>query len=591
MDVNMRRSRRGQVLILVLGVMGMGLLVVAPLLAFLDISFRLSMNYQMKTESYIVAEAGIERVIGDLYMATDIRVPTYDFNDSAVNEAPPLQGNFKFQINVTEPTTLGVAPLETESYLDPGSCLGMRPINTTVPYWDYDFFMTHGEDLKVSWAYYVADDACNPDDEPGTEYAWTVISLRDEDGPVVDVVSGLPVRSEVGPTDGGGTALGDESRMVVNTLYVQGAYPGPDGERGTPDDLVTVEGGPYILRFDNWAYRGAPDTGVSVCCPPFKGGDEDYVFSGSINCSELDCADFIDDTGARSGLARSVMLVLFNEDYGDDLAKGEINTDTFSCDYVQLNITKWDGNVSTYTFNNSDPVWGPHFAWYAAGTTDPGGANEGDNGNQSYASGYYDDLVTQMIVGGGFTRTPLGPQDYRAISHREGQRFDVPSPAAGGDLNALLQHMFQINETSGEVAWINVSWEGYQHKRAETADEDYNWQADDDELFLYMVNWYPGAGVPVIHVLDHRQQGGGFLDHRQQGGGFVWLKLYQGAYRDYLIKSIAYADENDNNDFDPLEDRKLAMVTAYLRQSPGPSVWWEEQSMEILSWNIQYFTQ
>ncbi len=589
MNIGMSRGSRGQVLILVLGVLALGMFVIAPLLVYLDISFNLNMRYQLKSEAYVTAEAGIERVIGDLYMGTDIRVPTYDHNDSAVNEAPAVHGDFKFQINVSEPSALGVAPIDTEKYLDPGTCLGMRPIDDTLGYWDYDFFMSQGEDIKVNWVYYAAGgDHCNPEysHTDKVEYAMSAITLLDEDlTPVMDARSGRPVRSVVGPTDIGGNPLGDDAREVVNTLFVQGAYPGPDGERGTADDLVTVEAGPYTLRFDNRGYENTPGNNITyVCCPPFKGGDDDYIFSGSINCSELDCGHFIDDSGALSGLGMSgaVMLAVMNENYDDD--GGEIDTETFSCDYVRLNITRWDGNVSTYTFNNSTPAGGPHYSFYGEMTTDQGGA-EGSAGNTSYAEGYYDELATREFNGGALGGAlDLGAAGYDNISRREGRRFDVPVPSA--EENAVLMHVFAINESSADVKWINVSWEGYQHKRAETADNNYNWQADDDQLYLYIANWDPdgdpeGAGNPVMHILDHRAQ----------GGGFVWVKLYQGAYRDYLVNSIAYEDENDNNDYDPLEDRKLAMVTVYLRQSPGPSVWWEEQSMEILSWNIQYYVE
>ena len=84
-----------------------------------------------------------------------------------------------------------------------------------------------------------------------------------------------------------------------------------------------------------------------------------------------------------------------------------------------------------------------------------------------------------------------------------------------------------------------------------------------------------------------------YLDHREQGGGFIWVKLYQGAYRDYLIQSVGYQDKPGGTDgqFDLGLGEEMVTVRVYLRQSPGPSVWWEEQTMEIMSWSIQYHTQ
>jgi hypothetical protein len=150
----------------------------------------------------------------------------------------------------------------------------------------------------------------------------------------------------------------------------------------------------------------------------------------------------------------------------------------------------------------------------------------------------------------------------------------------------MLVHIFDIVERAslGEVARIDVTWEGYQHKRAETSDDAFNWQADDDQLFLYILNRDPLGPIPGTPVLH-------YLDHREQGGGFVWVKLYQGAYRDYLIKSIAYEDRNGDGARASDGGEDMVTVTAYLRQSPGPSVWWEEQAMEIMSWSIQYHAQ
>ncbi len=92
----MRRGRSGQILILVLGVMGLGMFVLAPLLAYVDVSLRMSMRYELKTEAYLAAEAGIERVIGDLYMGTDILVG--DAFLVMVIRAAPVYGAFDFEL-------------------------------------------------------------------------------------------------------------------------------------------------------------------------------------------------------------------------------------------------------------------------------------------------------------------------------------------------------------------------------------------------------------------------------------------------------------------------------------------------------------
>ena len=66
------------------------------------------------------------------------------------------------------------------------------------------------------------------------------------------------------------------------------------------------------------------------------------------------------------------------------------------------------------------------------------------------------------------------------------------------------------------------------------------------------------------------------------GDDYTWVLVgteYDGqilTYQDYIVTCVA----KDTN------GKTLATITTYLRQTPGPSVWWEEQTVQILSWVI-----
>jgi len=66
------RRERGQILLMVLAVMVIGSVVVGSLLAFLDISLRVTVRAERNLNAYYAAEAGMDAVIADLFQGEDL---------------------------------------------------------------------------------------------------------------------------------------------------------------------------------------------------------------------------------------------------------------------------------------------------------------------------------------------------------------------------------------------------------------------------------------------------------------------------------------------------------------------------------------
>jgi len=485
------RKERGQILILVLVVMVFGVLVVTPLLAYVDISLRLFHRSEHRAAAYYAADAGVERVIGDLFQSKNILAEGY-----YVTSNGPIKG-YTFNATASLPQGEAPPPPETEVYLDPGGCFGMRPIAADGA-WNYTIVLPQGQSLKVNWAAFVPDGT-------GTEHCQGEIQLwRLADYNLI-ISSGYS----------GDLEDGDEGRAVAITLDIPGWY--------------ITEQGHYNITYKNNSYRSnGVNTSADIWAKCFAGaGDDDHTFTGSIT---ENAANFI-------GAAGNITILAFNEDEGD--GPKDINSNPIFCDYVEVTITT-NTSENTYTFENITPGNGPHYSY--DGKLTIGG----------YAT------ITERLPAGA---SQLDNAGYDAIEAFEGIRHIVDPPAPENQ-NTCLWHEFYIDENPADVTRIDVRWEGYQAIASEAPKS-----ADDDQLYL-LIWQYGGSGSNQYQVLDNRIQ----------DAGYTWVRVYQGAAVDYIITSTAYAEG------DP--DTKVLTITSYVRQVPGATVWWEDQTIQLLSWNI-----
>lgn len=490
------RKEKGQILILVLVVMVFGVIVVTPLLAYVDISLRLFSRTHDRAAAYYTADAGVERVISDLYQRINILDPGYNVNG--------LIKGYTFNATADLPEGEAPPPPETEVYLDPGGCFGMRPI-VAEGNWSYNITLPQGQSLKVNWAAYVKDEA-------GTEHCRGEIELWLDDNLVASSLYS------------GDQEDGDEGRAVAITWDI-------------PGWLIT-EAGTYTIKFKNNSYLNDPGNPVDVWAKCFAGqGDDDHTFTGSIT------SDFSNFMTYNSTVGKYEMTILaFNENAGDH--SSSINNNPIFGDYVEVTITT-AASEYTYTFANVTSPSGSHKTW-------TGKLDENDPLN-----------INQRMGGSGFYAVELdnNATGYPAIEAFDGVRHMVPIPGDDED-SACLWHEFYIpaGVLAEGVTGIDVRWEGYQAIAPE------NPKLDDDELYLLIWNYN-----------ENKYE---ILDNRMQDAGYTWVKVYQGAAVDYIIISTAYDED--------APETKIVTITAYVRQIPGPTAWWEEQRLEILTWKIDW---
>ena len=572
----MRKKGKGQLLILVLGVMAIGMLTISPLLAYVDLSLKLSGRANLRSSAYYAAEAGIQMVIGDLYQAQD---PT---------RKPPYRGTmnrYDFNATATYASTTAAQSAASTLYFDPAITMYMRPMAYggcncyQSCAWNscYPFVATKGKTLKINWAGYTSKGGTTSDADRNYPYDYTTttierlnttISLFDSNGSLVAFKA--PTPEEV--------YASDQARLVATTLVVPGTL---------------ISGGTYHLQFKNLAKRGAsaPYANSYASSQRFMSdSDEDWcTFNGSIT---RNCSDFVADNG-------NVTVMVINEDNGDRTRglnnNPDVNTFSFFCDYVSLSVTSnVSGNITTntYTYNTSNAsegagvynksYWGittygtsqdtrgmPGCASYHTPAT-YGGNYYPHNDNDTWATNISSIWPsTNLLIG------PLNESQYSKIAAPDGNRM-LGYPATPPTYkNSCLWHVFNIPEgrdatSRSKITSIDVHWEGYQTKAPDmytfVGDDD---NRDDDELYLLLWNYrdtYSSTPRPRYHILAKKQ-----VD-----AGRTWVKIEQGGYEDYIITSTSSRDGED-----------AVTITCYVRLTPGTSKWWEEQGLDVLSWNVE----
>ncbi|MBA7600387.1 hypothetical protein ES703_07437 [subsurface metagenome] len=124
------RGERGQILLMVLAVMVLGSVIVGSLLAFLDISLRVTIRAEENLNSYYAAEAGMDAVIADLFQGEDLFAAGYPPDESLLQDDGSgnysLEGSvhgYTVNITIAPPANPLITHTETYDFSDapPGS--------------------------------------------------------------------------------------------------------------------------------------------------------------------------------------------------------------------------------------------------------------------------------------------------------------------------------------------------------------------------------------------------------------------------------------------------------------------------------------
>lgn len=154
------KSKKGQILIITLLVMAIGLIVIAPLLSYLHTSYNLYIDKLEKTAGYLTVDAMMEQIFSDMFAGEDI----YILNKS--ESSPYSQDSWLngFDIRTVVNNSIAVPPPFTgeesyEAYMDPGCGLGLNELeyNDTYP---FEIYLTEESIVTVNW-YFDEDSDCD----------------------------------------------------------------------------------------------------------------------------------------------------------------------------------------------------------------------------------------------------------------------------------------------------------------------------------------------------------------------------------------------------------------------------------------------
>lgn len=137
------RGERGQILLMVLAVMVIGSVVVGSLLAFLDISLRVTIRAEEDLNAYYAAEAGMDAVIADLFQGEDLSSDDYPPAESLLQDDG--SGNYSLEesvhgytvnITIAPPVNPLVTLISTYDYVGvENPCTDHCAFDCDVDYW------------------------------------------------------------------------------------------------------------------------------------------------------------------------------------------------------------------------------------------------------------------------------------------------------------------------------------------------------------------------------------------------------------------------------------------------------------------------
>ena len=157
------KAKKGQILILTIIVMAIGLIVISPLLAYLDSSYSQYLHELNRTTAYYATDAMMENILNDLYQGVDIynqnaSTPYNQNGSNYLNSGYDISVAINNSILYSLPTPQGAS---NWSYLDPGiticdnsSCdtsklLGSLATGATH---NYSIYLVGGNQVQVNWA-------------------------------------------------------------------------------------------------------------------------------------------------------------------------------------------------------------------------------------------------------------------------------------------------------------------------------------------------------------------------------------------------------------------------------------------------------
>ncbi len=127
------KAKKGQILILVLILMAVGLIVISPLLHYLNSSYNLYLNKLNDTMAYYTADAVMGKIFSDIYAGEDIYIlnksdSTRYNNQSATGWLNGYKISTSVNNSIAEPPPPSGSEYADWIYIDPGCALGLNSL-------------------------------------------------------------------------------------------------------------------------------------------------------------------------------------------------------------------------------------------------------------------------------------------------------------------------------------------------------------------------------------------------------------------------------------------------------------------------------
>ena len=155
------KAKKGQILVFALVLMAIGLIVITPLLHFLDSSYTIYSKIQANTFAYYAADAMMDTILADMASGQNISDPT---QNAKYNNANWIDG-CSVSTTINPSATIYTSPQQSDewAYDDPGCGLGLGSLASDSTY-SFKVYLTENSSVTVHW--YFNDQCAYGDCDP-----------------------------------------------------------------------------------------------------------------------------------------------------------------------------------------------------------------------------------------------------------------------------------------------------------------------------------------------------------------------------------------------------------------------------------------
>lgn len=146
------KPKKGQILIIVLMIMAIGLIVISPLLHYVDTSYNIYLRNLKATNAYYATDAMMEYIINDIFSGIDV----YNQNISTpYNQLNYLNSGFDINVTISNTVALPLPPpkaYDEPVVLDPGIPFGLGTLAAGATH-DYNIYLLGNTSVEVNWPF------------------------------------------------------------------------------------------------------------------------------------------------------------------------------------------------------------------------------------------------------------------------------------------------------------------------------------------------------------------------------------------------------------------------------------------------------